>query len=108
MIELQTSFERSWEKHDNSLTLDQLEAVVFALSTFVGLLQGYKTVKAHLPTSVEQLNNLSGGTMEWDKDLDHYGLLLIGHFKKEMGEQAFVIPMSSVTASGLQPLKWML
>ena len=84
---------------------EMLEAVVFALSTYVGSLRGYETVKTHLPTLVTKLTELSANKT-WDEDLPHYGLPLIGRFKTETGERAFVIPMTSTTASGLQPLKW--
>ena len=84
---------------------DMLEAVGFVLSTYVGTLQGYETVKTHLLTLVTKLTELSFNKI-WDKNLPHYGLPLIGRFKMETGELAFVVPMTSTTASGLQPLKW--
>ena len=105
-MELQDSFQRTWDKTAGvEMESEMLEAVVFALSTYVGSLQGYETVKTHLPTLVTKLTELSVNKT-WDEDLPHYGLPLIGRFKTETGERAFVIPMTSTTASGLQPLKW--
>ena len=105
MLELQQGFEDTWDAEGYDMELDVLEAATFAITTYVGSLRGYETVKAHLPTMISKLQEASpGGGL--DPTLPHYGLPLIGRFKTETGERAFVIPMSSVTASGLKPLVW--
>ena len=105
MLELQQSFENTWNQEGYEMDMKMLEAAVFALTTYVGSLRGYETVKTHLPTMLEKLKEASrsGGL---DAQLPHYGLPLIGRFKTESGERAFVIPMASETRSGLKPLLW--
>ena len=105
MVELQQSFENTWNQEGYEMDMKTLEAAVFALTTYVGSLRGYETVKTHLPTMLEKLKEASrsGGL---DAQLPHYGLPLIGRFKTESGERAFVIPMASETRSGLKPLLW--
>lgn len=105
MLALQEGFEKTWNHEGYDIDLNVLEAAVFALTTYVGSLRGYETVKIHLPTLIEKLKeaSTSGGL---DSQLPYYGIPLIGRFKTEAGERAFVIPMASETASGLQPLLW--
>jgi hypothetical protein len=102
MLALMKRFEKAWvlakgrEKEEEAVLFPAL----FSIVTFCGGFRGEET----------PLMDLTGTLSRFDESgrhrLSHVVISLIGRFKTEKGEHRHMLPLASITASGLKPRLW--
>lgn len=103
MLELLKRIDRDVGTTRGTEQLELIRAGAVFTSLFAGSLRGNEIFMADLKALLELLEV----GKEDQTNGPHVILPLLGRFKNEVGERCHLIPLASVTASGLEPRRWL-
>ena len=102
MVEIQRLLEESWNAATTQIDRSRItDCACFLLAQYTGALRGEEVPKLDLGGLRKHLKEGLG-----NKRRPHVPLTLLGRFKSEIGERYHIIPVATVTSSGLNPGRW--
>ena len=100
--EMLNRFEQDWEKCDGQPSVKWISAVMLFLTTCLGGMRGYEVVWTDLAALIHDVE-----MCEMEENPKGVGWPIVGRFKAEGGGiGGHVIPIASVTKSGINFYKW--